>query len=79
MDVIQRSSIMRCFTPEESKLTNQMWVNVRCYNLKKLPPAGWILVVAFVGAVAFAAVQKVRRRRHQSEAGRRQLERQKKD
>ncbi len=79
MDVIQRSSIMRCFTPEESKLTNQMWVNVRCYNLKKLPPAGWILVVAFVGAVAFAAVQKVRRRHHQSEAGRRQLERQKKD
>ncbi len=56
-----------------------MWVNVRCYNLKKLPPAGWILVVAFVGAVAFAAVQKVRRRHHQSEAGRRQLERQKKD
>ena len=79
MDVIQRSSIMRCFTPEESRLTNQMWVNVRCYNLKKLPPAGWILVVAFVGAVAYAAVQKGRKKHHRSEATRRQLARKSKD
>ena len=78
-DVIQRSSIMRCFTPEESKLTNQMWVNVRCYNLSKITPVGWVLIALFVTAVVFAAVQKGRRRHHQSEAGKRQMERRKKD
>ena len=56
-----------------------MWVNERCYNLSKITPVGWVLIALFVTAVVFAAVQKGRRRHHQSEAGKRQMERRKKD
>ncbi|MGI6107172.1 MAG: ABC transporter substrate-binding protein [Lachnospiraceae bacterium] len=68
MDVIRRASIMRCFTPEESTRTNRMWINVRCYNLKNVTPAGWAAAAAVMAAVVWAVVRKVRRRRAEKKA-----------
>jgi spermidine/putrescine transport system substrate-binding protein len=59
-DVIERSSIMRCFTADESTRTNRMWVNVRCYNLTKMPFYGWILIAAFLGFFVYLVVRRIR-------------------
>ena len=58
-EVISRSSIMRCFTPEESRLTNRMWVNVRCFNLSRINAAGWIAIVAVLAGIVYLTVRKI--------------------
>ena len=40
---ISRSSIMVYFDKETTEKLNQMWINVRCYNLYKIPVWAWIL------------------------------------
>lgn len=49
-DVINRSSIMIYFDEEKSEVINQMWINVRCYNLKKMPV--WLICVVAVMVLA---------------------------
>lgn len=49
-EAISRSSIMVCFDEEQTKVINQMWINVRCYNIHDIP--GWVW--AFLGAVILA-------------------------
>lgn len=36
-DVIERSSIMGYFDEEATVNINQMWINVRCFNIKEIP------------------------------------------
>ena len=51
-EAISRSSIMVCFDEEQTKAINQMWINVRCYNIHDIP--GWVW--ALVGAVCCIGV-----------------------
>ena len=45
-DVIGRSSIMTYFNDEQNTRINQMWINVRCFDIRKAPWWGWILILA---------------------------------
>ena len=49
-DVIDRSAIMQYFDPEANAEINQMWINVRCFNIKEMSPVAW---AAFVLCMAF--------------------------
>ena len=57
-DVMRRSSIMTCFDEEQTKAINQMWINVRCYNLSKMPFWGWIFAAVVIAGVVFLAVRR---------------------
>ncbi len=45
-DSIERSSIMVYFDPQVNDEINQMWINVRCFNIHDVPPAVWVFVLA---------------------------------
>ena len=61
-DVIRRSSIMRYFTPDENAAINQMWVNVRCYNIRRVPVWGWLLMGAALAGIIVLSVYQNRRK-----------------
>ena len=48
-DVIARSSIMSYFNDEQNAEINKMWVNVRCFDIRKAPIWGWFLFLAAAG------------------------------
>lgn len=53
-DVIRRSSIMVYFDETKSEVINQMWINVRCYNLKKMPV--WLIAMVSIVALGMLAL-----------------------
>jgi spermidine/putrescine transport system substrate-binding protein len=60
-DVLERSSIMVYFDASVSESINQMWINVRCFNIKKVPVWAWILAAAALSGIA-AFLYKNRKR-----------------
>ena len=59
-DVMRRSSIMTCFNEEQTKAINQMWINVRCYNIEKMPFWGWICAAVVLAGTVWLAVRRFR-------------------
>ena len=57
---IARSSIMVYFDQAQNRAINQMWVNVRCFNIKKTPWWGRILTAAALAGLVYLAVRKIR-------------------
>ena len=49
---ISRSAVMLYFDDEGNKNINQMWINVRCFNLSMLSMAQWITIAVIVLAAA---------------------------
>ncbi len=50
-EIIRRASIMIYFNEQQSEVINRMWIRVRCFNIKNVPIAVWILlIVVFAGA-----------------------------
>ncbi len=47
-EVMERSVIMQYFDKEENAKINQMWINVRCYNIHNIPVWVWIAAVLIV-------------------------------
>lgn len=45
---ISRSAVMMYFDDEGNKNINQMWINVRCFNLSMLSRAQWITIAVIV-------------------------------
>ena len=45
---ISRSAVMMYFDDEGNKNINQMWINVRCFNLSMLSTAQWITIAVIV-------------------------------
>ena len=51
-EVVYRSAIMEDFDEEAAARINQMWIDVRCFNVKDIPVWGWCLgavLVCFTG------------------------------
>ena len=44
-DAMARSSIMVYFDSEKNDAINQMWINVRCFNIYDVPVWAWLLTV----------------------------------
>lgn len=40
-EAILRSALMVCFDDEQNQAINQMWINVRCYNIHDIPVWVW--------------------------------------
>ena len=59
-DVMRRSSIMTCFDEEQTRAINQMWINVRCYNIKKVPVWGWFIAAVVFAGVVYLAVRRIK-------------------
>lgn len=58
---ISHSAIMLCFDDDAAANINQMWIDVRCYNIKDVPVGIWI----FAGAVVVLIVAAIVRRKMQ--------------
>lgn len=57
-DVLHRASIMVYFNEEVSRSTNQMWINIRCYNIKNVPIWGWALALFVIAFLISYAIRK---------------------
>ncbi len=62
-ETIKRSSIMVYFDQDQSKVINQMWVNVRCFNINKVPGWAWGITALVLVGVIWMVVQKIRKAR----------------
>ena len=60
-EAISRSSIMVCFDEEQTKAINQMWINVRCYNIHDVPVWAWGIAGIVIGILMVLGVRKVKR------------------
>ena len=61
-EVIARTSLMGYFDETETKNINQMWINIRCFNIQDVPLWCWLLTA---GLLVLLAVVLIRRRRNQ--------------
>ena len=52
-EVLDRACIMVYFDNDVSEITNQMWINVRCYNIHNIPVWAWVLTVIVVSLLVF--------------------------
>ena len=52
---------MVCFDEEQNRAINQMWINVRCYNIYDIPVWAWVIAGTAVCLLAVFGVKKVRR------------------
>ena len=50
-EVIGRTAVMGYFDETETKNINQMWINIRCFNIADVPVGVWILTVAVMIAL----------------------------
>ncbi len=61
-EMISRSSIMIYFDEAQSEVINQMWINVRCYNIYDVPVWIWCMTgVLIVGFVVLWVQRKMKR------------------
>ncbi len=58
-EVMERSSIMRYFDADANARINRMWINVRCFNINRMPVWGWcIMGVLLCAAIAAFAISR---------------------
>ncbi len=50
-EVTDRSAVMRYFDTEANARINQMWINVRCFNIGKIKAAGWAAIILLAIAI----------------------------
>ena len=60
---IKRSSIMIFFDSAKNEAINQMWINVRCFNLYDVPPAVWVLTVVIAAGLIYLFLAGRRRKK----------------
>ena len=52
-EAIERSSIMIFFDSSKNEAINQMWINVRCFNIHDVPVWAWALAVIALAALGY--------------------------
>ncbi len=62
-EAISRSALMVCFDDEQNQAINQMWINVRCYNIYDIPFWVWLAAGILVGLLLVAAGKKIMKAR----------------
>lgn len=58
-EVMERSSIMQYFDADANARINRMWINVRCYNIRKMPIWGCcVIALILLGAIGGFALSR---------------------
>ena len=60
---ISRSAVMEYFDKEVNQNVNQMWINVRCFNLRSVTVKQWVTAAIVIAAVALMVLVFVFRHR----------------
>jgi len=60
-DAMDRAVLMACFDEEQNRAINQMWINVRCYNIHDVPAWAWGIAAVTVFGLAVIGVKKAGR------------------
>ena len=55
-EVIQRSAVMLYFDEEGNANINQMWINVRCFNLSMISNVQWLIIAIVVVAAVILVI-----------------------
>lgn len=63
-DVLDRSAIMQYFDADANKAINQMWINVRCYNINDVPVPVWIFSGIVIILLLIAVIRTYLKHRH---------------
>lgn len=50
-EILDRSAVMMYFNEEENARMNQMWINVRCFNLSSISPKHWIAIITVIAVI----------------------------
>ncbi len=58
-EVIDRSAVMQYFDTDANKDINQMWINVRCFDIMDVPAFVWLIVLLAVMAVLYVNFKRV--------------------
>ena len=53
---MERSAVLQYFDNDTNAKNNQMWINVRCYNIAYVPPWVWIMVDVVIIILAAAYI-----------------------
>ena len=56
-DVLDRACIMEYFDQKVSEATNQMWIRIRCFNIKDVPVWAWVLSGLIVAVLAYFLIR----------------------
>ena len=60
-EVLDRAVVMQYFDQENNQKINQMWVNVRCFDLTSLTASDWGVILAAAAVVLIAGIWFMRR------------------
>ena len=60
-EVLDRAVVMQYFDKENNQKINQMWVNVRCFDLSSLSASDWVLVVAVLAVILTVVILFMKR------------------
>ena len=58
LEIMDRSAIMQYFDAEENAKINQMWIDVRCLNIRNVPVYEWCIIIGFVIVTGILIVRK---------------------
>ena len=61
-EAMERSSLMVCFDEEQNRAINQMWINVRCFDIYDVPTGVWMALLAGLLALIWMGYRKSKRR-----------------
>lgn len=62
-EAISKSSIMVYFDSDKNDVINQMWINVRCFNLYDVPVWAWAIAVAVAVVLIYLFVRMKQRQK----------------
>lgn len=62
-EAISKSSIMVYFDSDKNDVINQMWINVRCFNLYDVPVWAWAIAAAVAAVLVYLFVRMKQRQK----------------
>lgn len=60
-EAMERAVLMVCFDEEQNRTINQMWINVRCYNIHDVPVWAWGIAGIAAFGMMLLGVKKIRK------------------
>jgi spermidine/putrescine transport system substrate-binding protein len=58
-EVIDRSAVMQYFDTDANKSINQMWINVRCFNIAEVPVIIWCIVLVAILVLLYLNLKRL--------------------